>query len=121
MFDILFTSKNSADVWQIWRDGCEGPGGQSAAQVAARLDRLISQIVSTQKDAMMNKSSCDIVVVAHGHILRAFVKRWLDFPLDAKLRLMLEPGGVCGLSYDHADVEQRAVLVGMSFPTGNVA
>ena len=63
--------------------------------------------------------NCDIVVVAHGHILRAFVKRWLKFELDANLEMMLEPGGVCGLSYAHGDIEQRAVLVGMSFPVAS--
>lgn len=36
----------------------------------------------------------DVLLVAHGHILRAFVKRWLGYPLDFKLLLMLEPGGV---------------------------
>ena len=36
--------------------------------------------------------------------------------MDTKLELMLEPGGVCGLSYAHSNIAERAVLVGMSFP-----
>jgi len=103
--------------WDIWRDGCEGPGGESSAQVTERLDRLISQITRLQKDGLeMGHGKCDALVVAHGHILRAFVKRWLKFDLDTKLEMMLEPGGVCGLSYAHGNIDQRAVLVGMSFP-----
>lgn len=103
--------------WDIWRDGCEGPGGHSAAQVADRLDRVIAQITTIHGDALQKGDrNSDILVVAHGHILRAFVKRWLGFPMDTKLEMMLEPGGVCGLSYAHADVQRRAVLVGMSFP-----
>ncbi|EXJ93522.1 2,3-bisphosphoglycerate-dependent phosphoglycerate mutase [Capronia coronata CBS 617.96] len=100
--------------WDIWRDGCEGPGGQSPAQVTERLDRLIAQITRLQEEGMKKQQKCDVVVVAHGHILRAFVKRWLEFSLDAKLEMMLEPGGVCGLSYAHGSIQQRAVLVGMS-------
>ncbi|KIX09059.1 uncharacterized protein Z518_00137 [Rhinocladiella mackenziei CBS 650.93] len=102
--------------WNIWRDGCEGEGGHSPAQVAERLDRVISHVTSIQKEGVGKQQKCDIVVVAHGHILRAFVKRWLAFSLDTKLEMVLEPGGVCGLSYAHGNLEQRAVLVGMSFP-----
>jgi broad specificity phosphatase PhoE len=36
----------------------------------------------------------DIVLVAHGHLLRAFVKRWLGYPLEFPLSLMLEPGAI---------------------------
>lgn len=104
--------------WDIWRDGCEGPRGQSPAQVTERLDRLIAQIIAVQEPGLKGQQperNRDVLIVAHGHILRAFVKRWLGFELDAKLELMLEPGGVCGLSYAHGNIDQRAVLVGMSF------
>ncbi|EXJ60886.1 2,3-bisphosphoglycerate-dependent phosphoglycerate mutase [Cladophialophora yegresii CBS 114405] len=104
-------------AWDIWRDGCEGDGGESAAQVQERLDAVISQITSVHKQALeTGDPERDVLVVAHGHILRAFVKRWLQFEMGARLELMLEPGGVCGLSYAHGHIEQRAVLVGMSFP-----
>lgn len=103
-------------AWNIWRDGTEGPGGESPQQVTERLDRTISKITRLQGQAMEDKQRVDVVVVAHGHILRAFVKRWLGLPLDTKLELMLEPGGVCGLSYVHGSVHDRAVLAGMSFP-----
>ncbi|KIX99498.1 uncharacterized protein Z520_05074 [Fonsecaea multimorphosa CBS 102226] len=103
--------------WDIWRDGCEGPGGDTPAQVTERLDRLISQITSIHRQGLQDGDrKCDAVVVAHGHILRAFVKRWLGLEMATKVEMMLEPGGVCGLSYAHGDVECRAVLVGMSFP-----
>jgi sedoheptulose-bisphosphatase len=105
--------------WDIWRDGTEGQGGELPQRVAGRLDSLISEITALQGKALKEGDrTSDVVVVAHGHILRAFVKRWLALPLDNGLNLMLEPGGVCGLSYSHANVEQRAVLVGMSFPSG---
>jgi sedoheptulose-bisphosphatase len=106
--------------WNIWRDGCEGPGSESAEQVRNRLDGLIEQITAIHKEGLQTGNrKCDVLVVAHGHILRAFVKRWLKFDMAAHLELMLEPGGVCGLSYAHGNVDERAVLVGMSFPGGD--
>ncbi|KAJ9604677.1 hypothetical protein H2200_010791 [Cladophialophora chaetospira] len=103
--------------WDIWRDGTEGSGGESPSQVTERLDGLISTITNIHKEALESDNrKSNIVVVAHGHILRAFVKRWLKFDLETKLELMLEPGGVCGLSYAHGNIDSRAVLVGMSFP-----
>lgn len=37
--------------------------------------------------------------VAHGLILRAFVKRWLKYPLDNPLPMMLSPGAIGILRY----------------------
>ena len=100
--------------WDIWRDGCEG--GETAAQVAERLDGLIGRIREVQ-GPLMKKAGGDVVVVAHGHILRAFVKRWLGYGLDFPLSLMLEPGGVGCMSYQHGRIEEPAMVVGMSFPS----
>jgi len=113
-------------AWDIWRDGAEGEGSEMPGQVEKRVERIIGEIVelhaSYLKDAeegkLGNGRRRDVVVVAHGHILRAFVKCWLGCSLDVKMELMLEPGGVCGLSYAHSKIDQRAVLVGMSFPGG---
>lgn len=84
----------------------------------------------------------DVVLVAHGHILRAFVKRWLGHPLDFPLSLMLEPGAIGILryihlhtstypdsrvlvlltfffrySYEHHNIKEPALLAGMAFPS----
>ena len=111
--------------WDIWRDGTEGKGSEMPEQVWERVDRVIGEITEIQgqymkdaKDGNVGGRKRDVLVVAHGHILRAFVKRWLGLELDAKVEMMLEPGGVCGLSYAHGNVDERAVLVGMSFPAG---
>jgi broad specificity phosphatase PhoE len=63
-------------------------------QVSDRLDSLISKIRDSQAPHMHDDAPADVLLVAHGHILRAFVKRWLGYPLDFKLLLILEPGGV---------------------------
>jgi sedoheptulose-bisphosphatase len=100
--------------WDIWRDGCED--GETPQQVTSRLDSLITKIKDIHRLNMHYEKDCDVVLVAHGHILRAFVKRWLGYALDFPLSMMLEPGGVCGLSYQHNSIEEPACLIGMSFP-----
>lgn len=101
--------------WDIWRDGCEG--GEGPQEVERRLDDLIGRIRGIQKPLIEKGSRGDVVVVAHGHILRAFVKRWLRYPLEFPLSMILEPGGVGGLSYQHRNMEEPAILVGVSFPS----
>ncbi|KAL8891262.1 MAG: hypothetical protein Q9215_001675 [Flavoplaca cf. flavocitrina] len=78
--------------WNIWRDGCEG--GESADQVTERLDRLIAQIRKMQAPYMNGEKPADVVVVAHGLILRCFAKRWLNYSLDNPLPMMLAPGAI---------------------------
>ncbi|KAJ5580203.1 uncharacterized protein N7459_006188 [Penicillium hispanicum] len=100
--------------WDIWRDGCEN--GESAQQVTDRIDDLIKEIRAVHKDNMHGENPCDIVLVAHGHLLRAFTKRWLGYPMEFPLSLMLEPGAVGVLSYQHHNIDEPAMLVGYGFP-----
>jgi sedoheptulose-bisphosphatase len=104
-------------AWDIWRDGCED--GETPNQVSTRLDNLITKIKDIQGPNMHGERTCDIVLVAHGHILRALVKRWLRYDLAFPLSMMLEPGGVGGLSYQHHNIDEPACVVGMSFPHTN--
>lgn len=84
--------------------------------MTARLDELISKIHALQAPNMYGEAPADVVLVAHGHLLRAFVKRWLKYPMGFPLSLMLEPGAVGILSYQANDINQPALMVGMSFP-----
>ena len=63
-------------------------------QVTERLDILIKEIRDIQGPNMHGENDCEVVLIAHGQILRAFVKRWLKYPLDMPISLMLEPGGI---------------------------
>lgn len=64
-----------------------------------RLDRLIREIKGKYHAQVIGKpkgeatSNCDVLVVAHGHILRAFAMRWIDKPLT-HTAFLLEAGGV---------------------------
>ncbi|KAK7528290.1 putative phosphoglycerate mutase [Phyllosticta citriasiana] len=100
--------------WDIWRDGCEG--GEGPAQVTARLDDLIREIRAMQGPYMHGEKAVDVVLVAHGHLLRAFAKRWLGYSMDTPLSMMMEPGGVGVLSYQHHSVEEPAFLLGLALP-----
>ncbi|KAL8821203.1 MAG: hypothetical protein Q9223_000718 [Gallowayella weberi] len=68
--------------------------GASANAFAARLDALISKIRRIQGANMHGEKASDVVLISHGHLLRGFVKRWVQLPLDVPLSLMLDPGGV---------------------------
>jgi probable phosphoglycerate mutase len=102
--------------WNIWVDGCEG--GESAAEVSSRLDRVIGQIKEIQGPYMHGEKGVDVVLIAHGHILRAFAKRWIGFELGMRLPMMLEPGAVGVLSYEHHKVDEPAFLLGVNMGDG---
>ncbi|KAF2261003.1 putative phosphoglycerate mutase [Lojkania enalia] len=102
-------------AWNIWRDGCQG--GESADQVSERLDRLIEEILKVQGPHMDGKEPADVVLVAHGLILRCFVKRWLRYPLDIDLPMIMSPGAIAILSYKNHDVNQPGIYVGMALPS----
>lgn len=106
---------------------------RSPQQVTERLDRLIAKIRDIQRPHMKGEKPADVVVVAHGMSLRCFVKRWLGYPLDMPLALMLSPGAIgilryvlppmgssemhlTRVSYLKHDIKQPAFFVGMSLP-----
>ncbi|KAL2281227.1 hypothetical protein FJTKL_11674 [Diaporthe vaccinii] len=100
--------------WSIWADGCEG--GESMQQVRQRLDRLISRIRDIQKPSMKGEKPADVLLVAHGLILRCFVKRWLGLEVDSNLQMMLPPGGIAVLSYKNNNINKPAFHVGIALP-----
>lgn len=109
--------------WDIWRDGC--PGGESPEDVTRRLDTLISDLRSRFHQGRFGKGAgwkgsdgtgpTDVLIVAHGHILRAFAARWVGKKLQDNPSLILEAGGVGTLSYEHHRVEEPAILLGGAF------
>ncbi|CZS96002.1 related to phosphoglycerate mutase [Rhynchosporium agropyri] len=98
--------------WNIWVDGCEE--GETTAEVSERLDRVIKKIRKMQGPYMHGEKPVDVVLIAHGHILRAFAKRWIGFELSRSLPMMLEPGAVGVLSYEHHKVDEPAFLLGVN-------
>ncbi|CEJ91424.1 Putative Phosphoglycerate mutase family protein [[Torrubiella] hemipterigena] len=105
--------------WDIWRDGC--PGGESPDDVTERLDRLIDDIRQKyhkphlDNPAQDAESAGDVLVVAHGHILRALAMRWAGKTLQDGPAFLLEAGGVGTLSYEHHSINEPAILLGGAF------
>lgn len=111
--------KKGESVWDIWKDGC--PGGESPEQVTARLDSVIADLrarfhahaIGRPKGSVTEPY--DVLIVAHGHILRAFAARWIGRPLAYNPSLILEAGGVGTLSYEHHSLDEPAILLGGAF------
>lgn len=116
--------------WDIWRDGC--PGGESPGDVTERMDRLIATIRSEYQEPFMQKDhpredavhssyhgTGDVLVVGHGHILRAFAMRWVGKTLQEGPTFLMEAGGVGTLSYEHHSVNEPAILLGGAFMVNN--
>jgi probable phosphoglycerate mutase len=98
--------------WDIWRDGCEG--GEAPSDLANRLDEVIAKIKQLQAPYMHGEEAADVLVIAHGHTLRALAKRWIGFEMGMRLPLMLEAGAVGVLSYEHHRVDEPALLLGVN-------
>ncbi|KIX05478.1 uncharacterized protein Z518_06350 [Rhinocladiella mackenziei CBS 650.93] len=106
--------------WDIWRDGC--PGGESPEDIIARVDNLIAEIREKYHAPVIGKPkqpgvTGDVMVVGHGHILRAFAIRWVGKPLT-ETALIMEAGGVGTLSYEHHNIHEPAILLGGGFVVG---
>ena len=76
--------------WSLWSDGC--PGGESPADVSARVDRLIADAAG---------SGGDVLLFAHGHILRSVAARWSGFEVSAGERFLLMPATISILGHEH--------------------
>jgi len=91
--------------------------------VIRRLDALVAEIKSKFHGKCIGKPAHeaaygDVLIVAHGHILRAFAMRWIGKPLT-ETALILEAGGVGTLSYEHDSIEEPAIILGGAFVVGD--
>jgi len=81
--------RTEAPGWTLFDDGA--PGGESAAEVGARADRVIARLRAAPGDG---------VVFSHGHLLRVLAARWLGLDPAAGRYLLLDPGGVSVLGWE---------------------
>jgi broad specificity phosphatase PhoE len=92
--------------WFLWRDGC--PGGETAADVGARVDPLVEQLA---------RLDGDVAIFSHGHVLRVLTARWLTLGPEAGALFALGTGTLSILGFErevrvirrwNAPVEQEA-------------
>ncbi|GAA2478896.1 histidine phosphatase family protein [Streptomyces gobitricini] len=74
--------------WFIWRDGV--PEGETLAQLSDRADQVVAWARSADRD---------VLVFAHGHILRSIAARWLGEPVSFAARVRLDPTSLSALGW----------------------
>jgi len=81
--------------WTVWTHPT--PGGETAAELGERLDRVVARLRPTSRS----------LVFGHGHALRALAARWLGLPAAEGRLLRLDTATVSILGYER---EQPVVL-----------
>ena len=81
--------------WDLWQHG--SPGGETIAEAAARVDRVIERV---------DAAGGDVALFAHGHILRVLGARWLGLPPEVAASLALSTASLCDLGYER---ERRVI------------
>jgi broad specificity phosphatase PhoE len=77
--------------WYLFRDGC--PGGEDAASVGARVDRVLDEVRAAEGD---------VAIFGHGHCLRVLAARWLDLPPERGGSFVLSTGTLSVLGYERS-------------------
>jgi probable phosphoglycerate mutase len=75
--------------WTVWTH--RSPGGETAAQVAERADRVIARARSAEGD---------VLLFGHGHGLRALTARWLGQRVADGRLYHLDTGTISVLGYE---------------------
>ncbi|MGI8686634.1 MAG: histidine phosphatase family protein [Acidimicrobiales bacterium] len=75
--------------WSLWTDGV--PGGETAADVGRRADRVIQRLRAVEGDS---------AVFSHGHFLRVLAARWVDLPPTDGRLFALGPASISVLGWE---------------------
>lgn len=78
----------TAPGWLLFRDGA--PDGEQPAEIGSRVDRVIEKARAV---------TGDVIVFAHGHVLRVFAARWLGYAPSEGQRFLLDTATMNILSY----------------------
>jgi len=92
-----FEGRTTADIraevpdWSIWT----GPWhkGETVDDVGRRADRCIERCLAPDVDG-------DVLLFAHGHLLRVLAARWIDLPPDSGQRFALGTAAIGILGWD---------------------
>jgi probable phosphoglycerate mutase len=81
--------------WTVFRG--PNPGGENAAAVGARADRVLIRAV----DALTRSDGAPVILVAHGHLSRVLGVRWIGWPASAGAHFKLDSAAPCVLGVQH--------------------
>lgn len=90
-YEGLTTPQIRADApgWTVFTGPC--PGGESAADVRRRADRVLAGLPADR----------DAVLVGHGHFSRVLMARWLQQEVSMGAHLGMPTAGVAELGFEH--------------------
>ncbi|HSP80330.1 MAG TPA: histidine phosphatase family protein [Myxococcaceae bacterium] len=83
------TIRATSPGWTLWEDGV--PCGESARDVGARADRIIAEARAVDGN---------VLLFAHGHLLRVLAARWLGLPPTEGRLFTLSTASLSVLGYD---------------------
>jgi broad specificity phosphatase PhoE len=75
--------------WTVWRYGAAN--GESPDEVGARADRVLAEVRAVDGD---------VLISAHGHLLRVLAARWLGLPPTEGRLLALDTAAISVLGYE---------------------
>lgn len=84
--------------WELFLDGC--PGGESVQQISDRVDRVI---------AKLRAGTGNILLFAHGHVLRVLAARWVGQPAAFGRALYLSTATLSILGFDHHVLDEPTI------------
>ncbi len=86
--------------WYLWRDGVipgpPGHPGETAGQVGARADAVLSRVLPLLGEG-------DVVLVSHAHMLRVLAARYLRLAPAGGRLFRLDTGTLCTLGTEHGE------------------
>jgi broad specificity phosphatase PhoE len=91
-------------AWNFWAEGC--PGGERPEDVGRRCDRVLQRVRS-------DAAGGTAILVAHGHLLRVLIARWLGLPPAAGRYWVLQPASLSRLGEEHG----QPVVLGLNRST----
>ena len=88
--------------WYLWFDGIVPGGprhpGETITQVGARANAVLGRV-----RPLLPEGDGDVVLVAHGHILRVLTARWLGLEPTGGRLFKLDTGTIGTLGTEHAE------------------
>jgi probable phosphoglycerate mutase len=84
--------------WDLFRDGA--PGGESVQAIQGRIDGLVGRLKAL---------SGNVLLFAHGHVLRVLAARWVGQPVPFGRALLLSTATVSVLGFDHHAMDEPAI------------
>lgn len=86
--------------WNLFRDGA--PNGESPADIAARVDRVITRVRLLKGN---------VALFCHSHFGRVFAARWLGLSVEHAQQFLFDTASLSVLCYEHDCPDEPAIAL----------